>query len=77
MEWSALLLCPGLQIVNTLGGYHILAWAGVPRPLIIPTIILAGGAFVLPILGIVVFTRPKDGRQASEYRYSVADFEDR
>ena len=77
IEWSALLLCLGLQIVNTLGGYHILAWVGVPRPVIIPAIIIAGGVFVLPILGVVVFTRPKEGRQASEYRYSVADFEDK
>jgi hypothetical protein len=43
----------------------------------ISAIIVAGGVFVLPILGVVVFTRPKDGRQASEYRYSIADFDDK
>lgn len=77
MEWAVLLLCLGFQMVNTTSGYYILAWVGVPRTLIIPTVIIAGGVLVLPILGIVVFTRPKDGKQASEYRYSVADFDDK
>jgi len=76
IEWTVLLLCLGLQMVNSVGGYYILGWVGVPQTLIVPTVVIAGGVFVLPILGIVVFTRPKDGRQASEYRYSIADFDD-
>lgn len=74
-EWTVLLLCLGLQTVNTTVGYYVFDWLGVEDQMIIPLVLVAGGVFVLPILGIVVLSRPTGGRTPSEYQYSVSEFE--
>ena len=74
-EWTVLLLCLGLQMVNTSVGYYALDWLGIEDQMIIPLVLVAGGVFVLPILGIVMLSRPTEGRTSSEYQYSVSEFE--
>lgn len=74
-EWTVLLLCLGLQTLNTTVGYHVLDWIGVDDRMIIPLVLIAGGVFVLPILGVVVLSRPTDGWSPSEYQYSISEFD--
>jgi hypothetical protein len=79
-EWAVLLVSLGLQTVNTTFGYYIIEMAGVPEGMVLPLVLVAGGVFVLPILGVVLLSRPAEGwvpaKTESEFRYPVSEFDD-